>query len=546
MKTKYLYKFVSMTLVLLLGFSCTDDLNTEPEVQQRLEDLLAEDPNAAKGLLARLYANLVVHGTGVPGSDDQQADIVADDPGSTVYLRSLWNLQELTTDIAKNRWGDGGLDPLTTTAGWTSTNKFFRYMYERVYFQVSQSNNFLRESQSIDFDEREIMRAEARFLRALAYYHGMDLFGGIPIITEDDGVIVAPKARATRTEVFNFVEKELNEIMDVIPATNEYGRVTKGAVNMLLAKIYLNAEIYTGTAAYDKALTATETVINDGNYSLDNDYQSIFQGDNFTSPEIIFPLIGDRTNVQSFGSTTYIVNGSYSGETMNVTDGDNNILYDLSNLGAQEGWGGHRCTQALYSLFGDLNPNSFDTSIDETDGNRDQRAIFFTNGHEYEMSDYRNWKEGYPTTKFRNTYADDANSPTMSFSDIDFPLFRLGDAYLMYAEAHLRGGGGSLTTAVDYINQLRARAYGNTSGNISEGDLNLDFIIDERARELYYEGHRRQDLIRFDRFTGGSYNWPWKGGVPNGTSISSDYKLFPLPLSVIQVNPLINENNPGF
>ena len=499
-------------------FSCTDDLDTSPVVEKSIENLLAENPEAIKGIIAKLYAGLSVHGQGVPGSSDQQPDVIGDDPGETVYLRSLFNMQEMTSDIVKNRWGDNGLDPLTTAQGWAPTNKFFGYMYNRIFFQIAQANNVLLEIEKINVPEEETFIAEARFIRALSYYHAMDLFGEVPIVTEADGIGGAAKAQSTRAEVFNFVEEELLAIENTIPDDLGYGRVNKATIQMVLAKIYLNAEVYTGSERYSDALTYSKKVIDDNNFSIDDDYQSIFQADNFTSEEIIFPLVADKSNIQSFGNATYLINGSYSSDTMPLTD-----------FGAEQGWTGHRCTKAIYGLFGDL---------ETTD---DSRAIFWTEGHEFEMEDYRKWTDGYPTTKFRNTRADGVENLT-NFTDTDFPMFRLADAYLMYTEAQLRSSEGSQQLAVDLINELRERAFGDDSNNITAADLTLDFIIDERARELYYEAHRRQDLIRFKRFTGGTYNWPWKGGVASGTSIPSHYNLFPKPLEAIQANPNLKQN----
>ncbi len=543
--------WVFLTLITVITISsCTDDLNTDPVVERRLEDLLNEDPDAVKGLVARLYGGLILHGTGVPGSGNQQSDVVADDPGEAVYLRSLWNLQEMTTDIVKNRWGDGGLDPLTTTSNWVATNKYFGYMYNRIFFQISQVNNFLLETEAIDFQEKDELRAEARFLRALSYYHAMDLFGGVPLVTEKDGIGGALKPRSTRGQIFEYVEEELIQIREIIPVQNEYGRANRSAVDMVLAKIYLNAEVYANTSMYDKALEFCDIIINEGGFSLDENYQSIFQGDNFNSKEIIFPIVSDRVNIQSFGGTTYLVNGSYSTDTMNVRedpdDPESKLLYSIADLGAQAGWTGHRCTPALYSLFEGISEDSFDTSTDDSDTNEDQRAIFFTAGHNFEMNDYRSWKDGYPTTKFRNTYAA-GDAPSMNFSDIDFPMFRLADVYLMYAEAHLEGGGGSESRAISLINELRERAYGGPSGNIDAATFRSpDFIRDERARELYYEGHRRQDLIRLGQFTGGTYTWPWKGGIVTGAAIPSTYALFPIPLEALQANPNFGGQNQGY
>jgi hypothetical protein len=129
--------------------------------------------------------------------------------------------------------------------------------------------------------------------------------------------------------------------------------------------------------------------------------------------------------------------------------------------------------------------------------------------------------------------------------DTDFPMFRLGDAYLIYAEAHLRGGGGDRPQALAYVNALRQRAYGNTSGDISDPELTLQFILDERGRELLWEAHRRTDLIRYGLFTGGAYVWQWKGGAPAGTATETFRDLYPLPASELVANPNLTQN-PGY
>ena len=122
-------------------------------------------------------------------------------------------------------------------------------------------------------------------------------------------------------------------------------------------------------------------------------------------------------------------------------------------------------------------------------------------------------------------------------------MFRLADAYLMYAEAVLRGGsGGSRATALGYVNALRQRAYSNTSGNITDSGLTLDFILDERGRELYWEGCRRTDLVRFGQFTNGSYVWEWKGNVKNGARTSSYRDLYPIPINDLNANPNLKQN----
>ena len=147
-------------------------------------------------------------------------------------------------------------------------------------------------------------------------------------------------------------------------------------------------------------------------------------------------------------------------------------------------------------------------------------------------------------SKFSNKTSTGQNGTSSTFADTDFPLFRLADVYLMYAEATLRGGaGGDITKALDYANALRRRANNNTTvGNIVPADLTLDFVLDERARELHWEAHRRQDLIRFGKFSGGSYNWAWKGNASTGVSIPAFMDLFPIPAGSLGSNSNLTQN----
>lgn len=506
---------VGLATLALITASCTDDLNTKPKVELSLENLLQRDPAAIEGLLSKMYGAFALSGPDGPGS----SDISGPDPGETAFLRGIINLQDFTADGMKNRWGDDGLDQLTTTSDWDANNKFFRYLYDRVYYVVPQTTNIILALENVDVANEEQIVSELRFIRALAYYYMIDCFGKGVLVNESNYGETTPLPESSRTELFEYVEGELLAIESAMPVTNGYGRANKSVVRMLLAKLYLNAEVYTGQQRWSDAFNYTNLVITEGGYSLADDFVSVFSGDNNTSPEIIFPLIADPIVSQSFGNTTYIVNGSQSTETMPITE-----------FGTTEGWSGHRATEAWYGLYGDL-----ETSTD------DRAQLFWTEGHSYEMTNYKIWTDGYPSIKFRNTNFNGSSIAT-SFSPTDFPLFRLSDAYLMYAECFLRGGGGSQGEALNYVNAVRNRA---NAGAISAGELTLNFILDERARELNLEGHRRSDLIRFGRFTGGTYLWPWKGNSVNGSSIPSTYNVFPIPASALQSNPNLTQN-PGY
>jgi hypothetical protein len=351
----------------------------------------------------------------------------------------------------------------------------------------------------------------------------MDLYGNPPFVTEESAIGGAPPRQATRTEVFNYVETELKAIESAMPnpRSNEYGRADKGAVWALLARLYLNAQVYTGAARYTDAVTYAKRVI-DGGYALVSDYRWLMLADNnLNTSEFIFTINYDGSKTQGFGGTTFLNHASVGG-TM-----------PASAYGVAGGWSGIRTTKNLVNLFSDIT------------GATDKRAQFYTSGQNLEIPVQTEFTNGYAVTKYRNVKRNGTIGNSGDFADIDMPLFRLAEMYLIYAEGVLRGGGGDPANALQYINNLRIRAYGNTNGNINSGQLTTDFILEERARELYWEGFRRTDLIRYNRFTDASYLWPWKGGVASGTGVPAFRRLYPLPSRDVNVNTNLVQN-PGY
>lgn len=515
------FKLLAFAAVVMLSTqSCLRDLDTEPKYDMTLDYILQQDPKAVEGMLSRLYASFALSSVKGPG----ESDISGADPGESPFIRGLVNLQDFTADGMKNRWGDNGLDQLTTTSNWTDNNKFFKYAYDRIYYTVPQATNLIliMKSDNVKYENKDQVVSELRFLRALSYYYLIDLFGKGVLVNDETFNTSTPLPEASRTELFTFVESELKDIEGKLPAQNSYARANKSAARMLLAKLYLNAEVYTGTPRYNDAAAYISKVISEGGYQLEGNFRKNFSADNNTSKEIIFPLIADAASSQSFGNTTYIVNGSISTDTMTPAD-----------FGATDGWAGHRATKAWYGLFAG--------SAAGLQSSTDVRAkLFWSTGHNWEMNDYKTWTDGFPSDKFWNKNSDGSGSAT-SFSSTDFPLFRLSDAYLIYAECAVRGAAGtSMGQAITYFNQVRTRA-----GAPVVSVLSLDEVLNERGRELGLEGVRRQDLIRFGKFTGGSYLWPWKGGVKNGAAISDNYKLFPIPSTALQANPNLTQN-PGY
>ncbi|HSC39526.1 MAG TPA: RagB/SusD family nutrient uptake outer membrane protein, partial [Chitinophagaceae bacterium] len=257
-------------------------------------------------------------------------------------------------------------------------------------------------------------------------------------------------------------------------------------------------------------------------YTLHGDYTQLMLADNnLNTDEFIFTINYDATYTQNWGGTTYLVHGPA------------NVPAKVS--GSSGSWTGLRCTQQFVNLFTDYS------------GTTDHRPQFYTTGQSMVMNDLYTATDGFSTFKFRNLTRSGGPAPHAdpagNWADIDFPLFRLGEIYLIYAESVLRNGtGGDAATALSYINKLRTRAYGNASGNITAGQLTTDFILDERGRELYYEAQRRTDLIRYGKFTTGAYLWAWKGGVKAGASVADKYNIFPLPSTDLSSNPNLVQN----
>lgn len=518
---------------ILLLFGCNDQLDVTPnDPNAFLVDDFYSTPESYRQGLAGVYANLSITGTNGAGS----SNINGLDAGTSQYGRGLWNLNELTSDGAVWSWeNDPGLRALNRNT-WGAGNVILRGMFGRTMTSVSFANEYLRQTEEGVLDGRgvsgavrddiNVYRAEARFLRALSYYHMMDLFGQAPFVTENDPVGAYQGPRYDRTQLFEFIETELLEILPDLeaPLQNEYARADKAAAWILLAKIYLNAEVYTGQDRYSDCLSFCEQIISAG-FALTPSYLFNFMADNDVSAardEIIFPVLSDGIVTQNYGPTTVMINGQVGSQEAN--GGDFGV-----NSG---GWGGAlRVTKEFSEIF--LNG----------DYDNDDRNTLITANRSIDIPDIANREAGYIIGKWSNRSSTGQSGSALEIVDTDFPMFRLADVYLMYAEAHLRGGGGSRSTATGYINALRTRA--NNANTIAENDLTLDLIIDERLVELHWEAHRRQDLIRFGRYTGASYNWSWKGNAANGIPIADFRAIYPIPEASLAANTKLIQN-PGY
>jgi len=524
---KYTILFcMSISLVGFLG--CADDLDNITTNNVNSSNAF-DDPDSYLQFLAKLYAGLSITGQQGPSG---QGDLIGFDEGASQYTRNYFNMNEFTADAVKWRFNDSGFRELHENT-WTADNDVISVMYNRIIFQVTQANEFIRQtSDLVDDPVIGAYNAEARFLRALSYYHGLDLFGGnIPFVTEEDLPGAFLPEQTNGADLFAYLESELLAIADlmVAPGQNDYGRADRGAAWTLLAKLYLNAEAFIGVDRFADCLAVCQDILAAG-YTLEQDYIKLFRADNNTANGVIFPVTHDGIQTQSFGLMFVLVNGTVNADV-------NAALGIQGNTGGFGAMSSKQTFTRLYEFEGD---DPFQDSPDI------RASFFFKEGHSVDIPSPpigSPFTEGFAYTKFRNVLEDGSGGQDNTYPDTDYAMFRLADVHLMYAEAHLRGGGGDLATALDLVNQIRRRAYGDTSGDVTS--IDLQFILDERGREFSWEGHRRTDLVRFGQYTGSSYVWDWKGGVQQGTSIADFRRIFPLPSGDLVANPNLVQN-PGY
>lgn len=532
MKTKkYKFLFISLvTLPFIMG-SCYNDLNTVPlDPDEITSDVVFSNDSAYEQFIAKIYSGLSISGLQGPAG---QPDIVGLDEGSQAsYLRMLWNLQELPTEEAACAWNDQTIKDFHSLA-WTSSDVFIKGFYYRLYYQITVASEFLRETTDAKLNARGVSdalkatikeyRAEARFLRALSYFHVLDHFRQGPKVTEASKIGSVPPEMATASWIFDYVETELIAIDADLKApwigydANNYGRANKAAAKTLLAKLYLNAKTYVDVDKYTECIAACKDVIAYG-YTLEPIYANLFKADNNNSPEIIFPMVYDATNLQSWGGMMFLMSSAVNSDLQ-------------GSIAAPGGWQGNHATRSVYTRFAGME------SMDE------RCALLYTGYNKLEMKDVGEYKEGVQVVKYSNFNSDGTNSGG-SFPNTDFPLFRLADVYLMYAEAIVRGGtGGSTTDALGYINAIRDRAYVvDAVGQIAAwSGVTLDFLLEERGRELLWEAQRRTDLVRFDKLTSADYLWDFKGGVKAGVGVDAKYNIFPIPSADINANPNLSQ-----
>jgi starch-binding outer membrane protein, SusD/RagB family len=497
--------------------ACTGDLNVTPvDPNLKTPNNVLTSVGAYNQLLAKCYVGLAVSS---PDGSSGNADITGIDGGFGQYLRALYNCEELPTDESVMCWNDQTVKDFHKLC-WSSSDVFVTAMYSRLFYQIALCNEVIRQikASSIKSDTLTQYENEARCLRALSYYHAIDLFGNVPFVTDESAVGGANPKQISRKDLFTWLTTEIKSFVDQLPANPDKYRCGQGMADMILAKLYLNAKVYIGTAKYDSCALYCGKIINLG-YKLESgvNYKNMFGASNDEylgiGHEIIFSVYQDETNTQTFGGTTYLMNAAIGGSMSS------------NSYGAAGGWGGLRVTPEYVDKF----------------TTNDARYLFYTNGQKKDIVDISEFTNGYAYPKFTNLKDDGTYKDIASFCNADFPVFRLADVYLMLAECQVVGGVSvniNGMTGIDYFNAVRTRAGISTVASPVASD-----ILDERARELGWECHRRSDLIRFNKLTTSDYLWSWKGGTKAGNAVDAKYNLFPIPSSDINSNNNLTQNS---
>lgn len=527
--------------------SCVQDLDTLPldKTEPVSEYVYGDSEQAYLAGLTRLYFQFV---------SNDLTDMQPMDGGASELIRAFWSVQEATTDEAKCSWENDAWVRALNTNTWTGVQNDAIYaVYVRTLQGVAFVNEYLRQTAPDRLTDRgvsselaaqiAVYRAEARFIRAYLYWMALDCFGNVPFTTENSpfGGTYFPK-QVSRMELYGFCVSELQDLLSdqsVLPAPKaNYPRADKGSAAGLLARMYLNSWVYTGIPRWEEAKAVCEDIFTMG-YALSPSYTDLFRGDNGQNPsargELLWAIDYDNNNINSYGGTTYILSAS-----MASTD-----ITDQSRPNGQvNGWAGLRVPYEFVSEFFGVTDQDYVTGTYNVE---DQRGTtFYIKGRKESMDGaLYDFMSGWTSLKFNNIPHDQTNqsylpqSATMSCSNVDFPMIRLGEIYLIYAEACLRLG--ESEPAVPYLTALSERA-----GVTLPSELTPYFIFSERARELYWEAHRRTDMIRFGIYTSSDYLWPYKGGDSYAGSAFPAYKtIFPIPPTELATNKALIQN-PGY
>ena len=527
--------------------ACVGDLDTLPlNSTDPVSEYVYDDTEQPylQGL-TRLYFQFMTNDL----TDMQQMD-----GGASELIRAFWSVQETTADAAKCSWENDAWVRALNTNTWNETQNDAVYaVYVRTLQGIAFANEYLRQTVPAKLKDRGVsaelaakidgFRAEARFIRAYLYWIALDCFGNVPFTTENSpfGGAYFP-SQASRKDVFDFCISELEFLRSdespMMMSRALYPRADKGSVSGLLARMYLNSNVYSGVERWSEAKAVCEDIFSMG-YALCPDYAALFRGDNGENPqarsEMIWAISYNAEKTQSYGGTSYILSASLASTDITDTSRPN---------GQRNGWAGLRVPYEYVSKYFGVSGQDYVTGTYQVADKRGQ--AFYIKGRSESMDGaLYSFMNGWSCLKFNNIpsgQTDRSYLPTSAlkaFSDVDFPMIRLAEIYLIYAEACMNLG--TPGTALPYLAKLSQRA-----GVEPPAEITSDFLVAERARELMWEAHRRTDLIRFGLYDSGEYLWPYKGGGTfAGQSFPPYKRIFPIPPTELAANDKLVQN-PGY
>lgn len=557
---KSFVKYITgLALIASMGLtSCIGDLDVPDRDPNKKtpEQLFQENPRGTlEQILAEIYQGLATSGWSGPGSTILG---LAGDSGATAAPRQIFYLEELCTDhFAWLQFADAGMFDMVAM-NYTADNEIMYTAYSRLYTEIALCNEAIRLIEAnrgiFQGDDQKVADEyirQAKIVRSYCYFHAISAWGNTGYVDETAPSGSAP-VQMNRAEVYNKVVSTLEEVSAAYGEAYEtpaYGYVGKEAADALLSRFYLNAQVFTGSPAYDKCWSISQKIIKHhqgsgfNNSGLAESYKALFGANNHEyaakgsrTNELIMVLPQDSYNLQSYaGSTFYLatVCGSYDGISA-VND---------CNMNAQ--W---TCMVARQQLSENMN---FDANGYPTDA---RAELWKTSKDGFKIDNSTiignaGYGKGYAPIKYTNFAYDEfgnidaAASPdaNTSFCSADWTVLRLAEVYLNAVEANVAGNAGTAAEALTYANYVRGRA-GVEEWNM--GDMTMTNILAERSRELYGENIRRTDLVRHGKFAGSSYVWNWKGGVQKGQANGEYLNLYPIPTKVISFQGY--KQNPGY
>ena len=527
--------------------ACVNDLDTLPlnKTEPISEYVYGADENAYLSGLARLYFQFV---------SNDLTDLQQMDGGASEVIRAFWSVQETTADAAKCSWENDAWVRALNTNTWSEVQNDAIYaVYVRTLQGIAYVNEYLRQTTPDKLASRGVspelaariegFRDEARFIRAYLYWMALDCFGSVPFTTEKSpfGGTYFPE-QAPRSDIFDYCVGELTYLMSDqsnMPSPRSlYPRADKGSAAGLLARMYLNSKVYTGVERWEETKAVCERIFNMG-YALCPDYAALFRGDNGSNAlvrsEMLWAVDYNAGSTESWGGTTYILSASLA--STDITD-------QSRPNGQRNGWAGLRVPFEYVSRYFDVSGQDYQTGTYNVTDKRGE--VFYIKGREESMEGaLYSFINGWSCLKYNNIPYGQTNesylpvSAVKSFSDVDFPMIRLGEIYLIYAEACMHTGDEAL--ALPKLQELSERAGVSPPAGITE-----EFLMAERARELMWEAHRRTDLIRYGLYHTDAYLWPYKGGDLYAGQAFPEYKcIFSIPPTELATNDRLIQN-PGY